>query len=161
MADAPASSLDALRKLTDAGYAFYRDPARQRQDDLFVRARAADALARAASRLGDAVQALRRAMKPPTREQPFADPAQADAIAKLRTTQLRLAALETRLRGPAALPDRDFASVRASAAHCDRLVHLDAALLEAAEAQDAELRLDALEAALDARAALSNWIPVR
>ena len=38
MAEAPTTSLDALRKLTDAGYAFYRDTARQRNDDLFVRA---------------------------------------------------------------------------------------------------------------------------
>jgi hypothetical protein len=161
MSEAPTTSLDALRKLTDAGYGFYRDTARQRSDDLFVRARAADALARAAARLAEEVQAARRAMKPPTREQPFADPVQAERIARLRVTQVRLASLETRLRGPAALPDRDFASVRASPAHCDRLVHLDAALLEAAEAPDVEQRLDALETALDARAALSAWIPAR
>ena len=126
-----------------------------------MRARAADALAQAAARLADQIRAARRAIPPATRERPFADPALMDKIAGLRDRQTRLAALETRLRGPAALPDRDFASLRASAVHCDRLVHLDAALLEAAEAPEVEYRLDALEAALDARAALSAWNPKR
>jgi hypothetical protein len=159
MVDTPAPSLAVLRKLTQAGYAYYRDTARQRADDLFVRARAADALGQATARLAARLQAARRAMPPATREQPFADPALMTGIAGLRETQARLAALETRLRGPAALPDRDFAKMRASAAHCDRLVQLDAALLETAEAPDIEDRLDALEAALDARAALAAWAP--
>lgn len=161
MGESTLPSLEALRKLTGAGYGYYRDTSRQRADDLFVRARAADALARAAARLAEAVQAARRAIPPASREQPFADPALMASVARLREQQGRLAALETRLRGPAALPDRDFACVRASAAHCDRLVHLDAALLEAAEAPDVENRLAALESALDARAALAAWNPPR
>jgi hypothetical protein len=156
-AQSSTPSLAALQKLTEAGYAYYRDTNRQRSDDMFVRARAADALARAASRLAEAVQTARRAIPPATREQPFADPVLLTGITRLREQQSRLASLETRLRGPAALPDRDFASLRASPAQCDRLVQLDAALLEAAEAPDVENRLDALEAALDQRAALSNW----
>ncbi len=155
------SNLAALQKLTEAGYGFYRNTARQREDDLFVRARAADAVGRAAARVAEAAQAARRAVPPATREQPFADPAVMAHIAQLKALQARLGALETRLRGPAALPDRDFASVRASAAHCDRLVHLDAALVAAAEAPDVEHNLDAFEAVLDERAALADWNPKR
>ena len=71
----------------------------------------------------------------------------------------QIAALETRLRGPAALPDRDFSAITASAAQCHRLVELDAALLDAAEAPDVEHRLETLQAALNARAALIAWNP--
>jgi hypothetical protein len=161
MADSPVSNLAALQKLTEAGYGFYRNTARQREDDLFVRARAADALGRAAARVAEEVQAARRAVPAATREQPFADPAVMANIARLKTLQTRLAALETRLRGPAALPDSDFASVRASAAHCDRLVQLDGALLQAAEMPGVEQHLEALEAVLNARAALADWNPKR
>jgi hypothetical protein len=159
MADQAVPDLAALQKLTEGGYGFYRHTARQREDDLFVRARAADALCRAASRLAESVQAARRAVPPATREQPFADPGIMAGIARLKALQTRLAALETRLRGPAALPDRDFASVRASTAHCDRLVQLDAALVAAAEAPGVENHLDELEAVLNARAALADWTP--
>jgi hypothetical protein len=161
MAEPAVSDLAALQKLTDGGYGFYRNTARQREDDLFVRARAADALGRAAARVMEDVQAARRAVPPATREQPFADPAVMAGIARMKTLQTRLAALETRLRGPAALPDRDFAKVRASAAHCDRLVQLDAALVAAAEAPGVENHLEVVEAVLDARAALSDWTPKR
>jgi hypothetical protein len=161
MAEHGVSTMAVLQKLTEGGYNFYRNTARQREDDLFVRARAADALSRAASRVMEAVQAARRTVPAATREQPFVDPAIMAGIAHMKTLQTRLAALETRLRGPAALPDRDFASVRASAAHCDRLVQLDAALVAAAESPGVENHLDALEAVLDARAALADWNPKR
>jgi hypothetical protein len=159
MDSAEPASLAQLQKLLGAGYNFYRLTDRQRADDLFVRARAADAIGRVAARVTETMAAARRAIPPATRENPFPDPLLMAQITQLRTLQGRLCALETRLRGPAALPDRDFSRLRASPAHCERLVHLDAALLEAAEAPDLETNLAQLEAILDARAALATWNP--
>jgi hypothetical protein len=159
MDEAGPTSLAQLQKLVGAGYNFYRLTDGQRADDLLVRARAADAISRATARVADATTAARRAIPPATRENPFPDPALLAQVAQCRILHARLGALETRLRGPAALPDRDFSHLRASPAHCERLVHLDAALLDAAEAPDLETNLDRLEATLDARAALAAWAP--
>jgi hypothetical protein len=148
-------SLAVLQSLTNAQYGFYRDEEQQRADDLYVRNRAADAVCRAASRLDTAIAAARRAIPAPTRENPYPDPMLVAKIGELRATQSRLNTLETRLRGPAALPDGDFSHLRASVAHCDKLVQQDALLLEAAEAADLEQQIARLEAAIEARAALS------
>jgi hypothetical protein len=159
MGETTASNLEALQKLTDAGYGFYRQESRQRADDLFVRSRAADAVGRAAARAAGTAPAGGRPRPAATREHPFPDPALLAQVAQLREAHARLGALETRLRGPAALPDRDFSSLRASPLHCARLVHLDAALLHAAEAPDLIHHIAPLEAVLDARAALAAWSP--
>jgi hypothetical protein len=158
MTDPAAPSLAVLQSLTNAQYAFYRDQSHQRADDLYVRNRAADAVCRAASRLDAAITAARRAIPPATRENPYPDPVLVAKINELRATQSRLNALETRLRGPAALPDRDFSQLRASTAHCDKLVQHDAFLLEAAEAPDLEHHIARLETAIDARAALATEV---
>ncbi len=158
MADA---DLVALRRLNDGGYRFYRDVARVRADDLFVRAQATAALHRAAGVLDAADQAARAALAPPTREHPFPDPVALGAIRALRALRDRVAALETRLRGAAALPDGDFSAVIPSEAVRRDLVALDAALLARADAvaegaiEQMGKTLDGLEAALDARAALA------
>jgi len=159
MSEPATTSLAALQALTGAGYNYYRDTSRQRADDLLVRSQAGDAVCRAAARVTETAIAARRGMPSVTREAPFPDPALLAQLTQLRELQARLNALETRLRGPAALPDRDFSRLRASAQHCDRLVHLDAALIEAAGAPDLEHRIDAMNTILDARAALASWSP--
>ena len=158
MTEGPAADLAALRRLNDAGYGFYRDTARVRADDLLVRALAADCLHRAAGVIAASVHAARAAVPAPSREQPFPDTAALETVRTLRATQNRLAALETRLRGAAALPDRDFSRIVPSDAVRQELVALDAALLTAARAVEANgtpPSLAALEAALAARDALA------
>jgi hypothetical protein len=163
MADSAPPDLDALRQLNDSGYGFYRVPARLRHDDLMLRGRAADALHRAAAFVCLAEQRARRALPPLTREQPMPDPALMAAIRALKQTQDRIAAVETRLRGAAALPDKDFSRLIPSEAVRLELVALDAALLAGAEALEKAasqagevgLALDAIEAAIGARDALA------
>ncbi len=158
MADA---DLAALRRLNDCGYGFYRNLAQVRADDLCVRGQATDALHRAAALLDAADRAARAAMPQPSREHPFPDPAALAAIRALRALRDRVAVLETRLRGAAALPDGDFSAVVPSEAVRQELVALDAALLTRADAVAAGAiealagALDALETAVAAREALA------
>jgi hypothetical protein len=137
MADDAVPNLETLRRLNDAGYGFYRDAARVRADDLLVRARAADSLHRTAASLALAEQKLRRAMPAPSREIPFPDPALLATARTLKAFQERIATLETRLRGPAALPDRDFSAIIPTEGLRHRLVAVDAALLDHAAAVEA------------------------
>ncbi len=161
MADAVSADLAALRRLNDGGYGFYRNIALVRADDLFVRAKATDALHRAAGVLDAADHAARAALSPPSREHPFPDPVALGAIRALRALRDRVAGLETRLRGAAALPDGDFSAVIPSDSVRQELVALDAALLTRADAVASGAieamadALDALEAAMLAREALA------
>ena len=159
MSEPATTSLAALRALTGAGYNYYRDTNRQRADDLLVRGHAGDAVCRAAARVAEAAIAARRALPPVSREVPFPDPVLLAQLTQLRELQARLGTLETRLRGPAALPDGDFSRLRASPQYCDRLVQLDAALIDAAGAPDLEHNIDAMNTILDARASLASWSP--
>ena len=150
MDEAAPPNLAVLQGLHAAGYGFYRDLARVREDDLLVRSRAADALHRATAIVYLAEQRARRAMPAPTREQPVPDPAAMEGIRALKAVQGQLAALETKLRGPAALPDKDFSSVVPSEAVRLRLVSLDATLLETAQAIEAAApSVDGLVTAMD------------
>jgi hypothetical protein len=165
MADDATPNLETLRRLNDAGYGFYRNPARVRADDLLVRARAANYLHRAAAALSRAEQALRHAMPAPSRENPFPDPALLATARALKAFQDRIAIFETRLRGPAALPDRDFSAVIPTEDLRQRLVTLDAALLDRAAIAEAEASaaahaayesvLDAFEQAIRERTELT------
>jgi hypothetical protein len=167
MADDRAPDLAALRRLNDSGYLYYRDPKRVRADDLMVRAGAADCLHRAAALLALAEQKLRRAIPAPSREIPFPDPALLAAARGLKALQERIATLETRLRGAAALPDRDFSAIAPTEDLRNRLVGLDAELVghaaavETAASGEADLSfsalLDALAQAIDDRSKLAGW----
>jgi hypothetical protein len=153
MAEAP--DLATLRRLTDGGYTFYNDTKRRRADDLYVRGQAADALNRAAASLAGAERAARAALAPPSRAKPFPDAAELAGIRALQAAQARIAGLETRLRGAAALPDRDFSRIVPSDAARQELVALDAALLTSTAALEAhsadDMSLAAVETAIRAR----------
>lgn len=152
MPDTHAVDLAALRLLTEFGYGFYQNAASARADDLLVRSQAADALHRAAETVAAAIHAAHAALPPPSREHPFPDAAAMAAIRALRALQDRIEALQTRLRGAAALPDRDFSHVVPTESVRQELVALDAALLATATTLHADtVSVAALEAAVTAR----------
>jgi hypothetical protein len=160
MSDTAPPDLDILRALTEAGWAFYRNPARQRADDQLVRGLAGDGLGRAGAAVAVAEARARGAIAAPTRENPLPDARQLASARALRALRERIAAVETRLRGAAAAPDRDATTQILSESQCDALVALDAALLAAvarlAQAPD-EPALAGLEGLLARRAALIAW----
>jgi hypothetical protein len=129
MPDPVAVDLDGLQLLTQCGYGFYRDLSRARADDLLVSSQAADALCRAAEAVSASIQSAHAALRPLSREHPFPDAAALAAIRKLRALHDRIEVVQTRLRGAAALPDRDFSRVVPSEAARLELVALDASLL--------------------------------
>lgn len=167
MAEDREPDLATLRRLNNSGYLYYRDPKRVRADDLMVRAGAADCLHRAAAALALAEQKLRRAMPAPSRETPFPDPAKLAIARALKAFQERIASVETRLRGPAALPDRDFSAIAPTEELRYRLVALDAALVNQAATVEKGASgvaddgftalLDALEQVIDDRTKLAGW----
>ena len=130
MPDYATPNLETLRRLNDVGYGFYRSPTRIRVDDLLVRGLAADSLHRTAAALLGAEQKLRRAIPAPSRENPFPNSAPLANARVLRAFQERIATLETRLRGAAALPDSDFSAFNPSEGLRNLLVTQDAALLD-------------------------------
>lgn len=156
-------NLDSLSTLHEAGWNWYQDPTRARADDALARAHAADRLAQALARVTAAEAEARRAIPAPTREAPLPDPALLAAARSLKTLAARIAAIESRLRGQAAPPDRDGTRLSLSPEACAALVDADAALLSAAEdCATAPLlalpaSLDALEQALASRATLTAW----
>jgi hypothetical protein len=152
--------LAGLQGLIGTAYRWYADAQHVRADDLLVRSRAGDALGRAAAGLRQAEAAARRAIPAPTRADPFPDQAASRRLADVRRLHDRVLALETRLRGAASLPDRDFTmSHGVDVALRGRLVACDAALIAAAEdvagalPDDLETVLATLERRIDARAA--------
>jgi hypothetical protein len=160
MTDSPPN-LVILQALNEAGYGFYRNLAKTRADDLMVRSRAADTLHRAAARAFLAEQRARRALPAPTRENPVPPAGAMAAIRELKALQERMARVETRLRGAACLPDRDFSTIVPSEEIRHRLVGLDAALLEQADAVEAhadaaETLLDALDATIGRRSSVAG-----
>jgi hypothetical protein len=157
----PASDLASLRHLTDAGYRFYQDPSALRADDLAVRAEAAARLHRAAALLATAERQSREAIPHPTRENPFPDPALLARPRALRALSDQLAPLETRLRGPLALPDADFTSLIATPSARQALVSLDATLLTAAATLEAAAPSADIAAIRDALAAVDAAIQAR
>jgi len=157
MSDTAGPDLAVLKALTDAGWGFYRNPATQRADDAMVRARASDSLARAAANVAAQERAARAAISAPTRENPLPDPAQLAAARALRALREQITALETRLRGSAAPPNRDGTALVLSAAQGAALIALDTALLALAEDVAADGVLARLDDLLTRRAALMAW----
>lgn len=163
MTEAPHVNLEALRLLNESGYGYYLVTAQVREDDLMVRNRAADCLHRAAAAVARLEQAARHAVPPPSRAQPFPDPALLAKVRELKTLGERIAAVETRLRGAAALPDRDFSALIPSDAVRAKLVALDAQLVGHAAAVESGAEsavavpplLEALEASIAERCALA------
>jgi len=157
MSDAAAMDLDGLQLLNQCGYGFYRDLSSARADDLLVRSQAADALCRAAEAVSASIQSAHAALPPLSREHPFPDAAALNAIRKLRALHDRIDVVQTRLRGAAALPDRDFSRVVPSDAARQELVALDAALLARAMEVSENVELIAeVEAVLGAREAFAG-----
>jgi hypothetical protein len=149
--------LDGLQLLNQCGYGFYRDLSSARADDLLVRSQAADALCRAAEAVSASIQSAHAALPPLSREHPFPDAAALNAIRKLRALHDRIDVVQTRLRGAAALPDRDFSRVVPSDAARQELVALDAALLARAMEVSENVELIAeVEAVLGAREAFAG-----
>jgi hypothetical protein len=155
------SDLASLRHLTDAGYRFYQDPSALRADDLAVRAEAAARLHRAATALATAERQARDSIPHPTRENPYPDPALLSRPRALRALLDQLSPLETRLRGPLALPDADFTTLIATPSVRQSLVTLDAALLTAAAALEAVAPSADIAAIRDALSAVDAAIQAR
>jgi hypothetical protein len=156
MTEAPTIDLAALRLLNESGYGFYQNPTTARADDLLVRAHAADALHRLADTVAAAIHSAHAALPAPTRENPFPDPAALSAIRTLRALHDRIESLETRLRGPAALPDRDFSRIVPTESVRQELVALDAALLAATTTLHPDApSVAAVESAITAREAFA------
>jgi hypothetical protein len=92
--------------LNGYGYNWYRLDNRMRADDLLIRSRASEHLARAVARLRDLEGRYRRKyLPPPTRERPDPEPQHLSAVHQFRTVEERIGEIDTRLRGGAVPPD--------------------------------------------------------
>ena len=93
--------------LNGYGYNWYRLDNQLRADDLLVRSRASEHLAAAVARLHDIEATYRRKyLPPPSREQPYQDPAHLAAVRAIRAVTDRVVDIDTRVRG-AAVPPND------------------------------------------------------
>jgi hypothetical protein len=112
----------------------YTEAGRLRSDDLAVRTYAAEQLARAAQRIGDAVVAYQRTvLPPPSREQPF-PPAELKApMEAAKRCQQRYTALADRLRNAPFPPDPKKAWKRLHGPGAARLLDFDRLLQQQAE----------------------------
>jgi hypothetical protein len=148
----------------------YTDAGRLREDDLAVRTYAAELLARAAQRIGQAaVDYQRTILPPPSREQPF-PPAELKApMDAAKRCQQRYTALADRLRNAPFPPDAKKAWKRlrgpgaAQLLDFDRMLHqqaefaanvvdgVSAQVLSELPVREAEQALVALTRALDQR----------
>jgi len=92
--------------LNGYGYNWYRLDNRMRADDLLVRSRASDHLAKAVARLRDLDgQYRRKYLPPPTRENPDPEPQHLAAARQFRAVEDRISEVDTRLRGGAVPPN--------------------------------------------------------
>jgi hypothetical protein len=112
----------------------YTDAGRLRADDLAVRAYAAELLARAAQRIGDAAVDYQRTVLPPsTREQPF-PPAELKApMDAAKRCRQRYTAVADRLRNAPFPPDPKKAWKQLRGPGTARLLELDRLLHQQAE----------------------------
>ena len=77
-----------------------------RADDLLIRSRASEHLAKAVARLSDLEGRYRRkCLLPPTRERPDPEPQHLSVVHQFRTVEERIGEIDTRLRGVAVPPD--------------------------------------------------------
>jgi hypothetical protein len=92
--------------LNGYGYNWYRLDNRMRADDVLVRSRASDHLAKAVARLRDLEARYRRTyLPPPTREKPDPEPQHLAAARQFRAIEEQISEIDTRLRGGAVPPD--------------------------------------------------------
>jgi hypothetical protein len=112
----------------------YTEAGRLREDDLAVRTYAAELLARAAQRIGEAVVDYQRTILPPsTREQPF-PPAELKAPMDVgRRCQQRYTAVADRIRNVPFPPDPKKAWKKLRGPGAARLLDLDRMLLQQVE----------------------------
>jgi hypothetical protein len=112
----------------------YTEAGRLREDDLAVRTYAAELLARAAQRIGEAVVDYQRTILPPsTREQPF-PPAELKAPMDVgRRCQQRYTAVADRIRNAPFPPDPKKAWKKLRGPGAARLLDLDRMLLQQVE----------------------------
>ncbi len=156
------------------GYNFYDARNVARANDLVVRERASGLLLGASGRLEHVERAFREEyIPPPSREQPFPDPELAKRLRDLAAVRHRISETANRiitLETPAT--DSVWFRVRTERDTLVRLVSMDVALIQSAQAIDEAARsvtpeqvrdgiasfarpeLDAIDAALDARRAL-------
>ena len=136
----PQDDPGALRKLAlnlfhGYGYTFYKLENELRQDDQRVRQLACSLLQRARSALGEAENAYRRELiPPPSRAQPFPDPALVAPAKRLEALALAVSALEAQVRAQP-VPGNDLMSRRYhnEAARLAELSERDLALVEDAQ----------------------------
>ena len=116
------------------GVDLYKNEGRLREDDLAVRTYAAELLARAAQRIGEAVVDYQRTILPPsTREQPF-PPAELKAPMDVgRRCQQRYVALADRIRNAPFPPDPKKAWKQLRGPGAARLLEFDQLLHRQAE----------------------------
>ena len=121
--------------LNGYGYNWYRQDNRMRADDLLIRSRAGEHLARAVTKLGDLESAYRREYLPvPTRAQPDPDPQHLAAARQFQSVAGRIREIETRLLGAAVPPDdKEWQRHRGELDTLQRLGECDARLLAAAK----------------------------
>lgn len=116
------------------GVDHYTEAGRLRADDLAVRSRAAELLARAAQALSAAAAEYRRTQVPaPTREQPFPPPELLEPATAARRCAERYAAAADRVRNAPFPPDPKKAWKRLRSGGAARLLDLDRSLIGQAQ----------------------------
>ena len=116
------------------GVDHYTEAGRLRADDLAVRSRAAELLARAAQALSAAAVEYRRTQVPaPTREQPFPPPELLEPATAARRCADRYAAAADRVRNAPFPPDPKKTWKKLRSAGAARLLELDRSLVGQAE----------------------------
>ncbi|MBS2965724.1 hypothetical protein KGA66_21915 [Actinocrinis puniceicyclus] len=152
------------------GVDHYTEAGRLRADDLAVRSRAAELLARAAQSLSTAAAEYRRTqVPPPTREQPFPAPELLEPAAAARRLAERYAAAADRVRNAPFPPDPKKTWKKLRTLGAARLLELDRSLVGQAQYAAAVVgdaapeRLGELPAGeiLDALAALTATLEER
>lgn len=141
MSGAVAEDPGALRKVAlnlfhGYGYTFYKRENELRQDDQRVRQLACSLLQRARTALGEAENALRRErIAPPSRAQPFPDPAVVAEAKRLEALAQAVSALEAQVRAQP-VPGNDLMTRRYhdEAARLAELSERDLGLVEDAQA---------------------------
>jgi hypothetical protein len=117
------------------GFNVYRLENQLRADDLAVRSKVGWLLGQARESVDQAESEWRRAFPPPTREQPFPDPAATEAARKLEAISRRIGALDGQIRShPVPEADRMTNRYRAEAETLVALRQCDLALVGRAEA---------------------------
>ena len=124
--------------LNGYGYNWYRLDNRMRADDLLIRSRANEHLAKAVAQLRDLEGRYRRKyLPPPTRERPDPEPQHLVMVGKFRAIEEQISEIDTRLRGGAVPPDdKVWLRYRTEIDTLQRLGECDAVLAASAKELD-------------------------